>query len=286
MPTTQLTYGLEIEATQIDVSAAAALRESQIDWHHDGSLLSDSGVKLPKGIGGELVSPVLAASFTCGESGFNAVLTSDTANTDLVYQMCAAARKVNTTCGIHIHLGLPDDNGVSKWKPEHIRTFLAIGLMLEEKLFEVCPPSRAKSPHCRRIAEVYTQRDLGSFYPIGVVKPNKRENPKRYCWLNLIETKRVGNKPSRQFGAGPALGTIEIRMLGCTIRHGYVDAWVKLWLKVAGLVSSVPASLAMLQCGFSDYLQQEFEALQRCRNSCAGSELLSECISLAPSVDT
>jgi hypothetical protein len=102
---------------------------------------------------------------------------------------------------------------------------------------------------------------MGQFYPVGKVDPVKYSNQKRYCWLNLIETARKGNRSDSGFGGSPSTGTIEIRMLGETDNSAYIYYWLQLWLKIASLVAYAPNTLAISNCCFSDVLESDFHKL-------------------------
>jgi hypothetical protein len=102
---------------------------------------------------------------------------------------------------------------------------------------------------------------MGQFYPVGKVDPVKYSNQKRYCWLNLIETARKGNRSDSGFGGSPSTGTIEIRMLGETDNSAYIYYWLQLWLKIASLVAYAPNTLAISNCCFSDVLESDFQKL-------------------------
>jgi hypothetical protein len=123
-------------------------------------------------------------------------------------------------------------------------------------------PSRLNNDTCELISKRYTKNDLGQFYPMGRVDPNKYTNRKRYCWLNLIETARQGTRSDNGYGSSPATGTIEIRFLGETDCPSYIFMWTRLWLKIAALVAYVPSTLAIAQVCYSDLLEQDFFALK------------------------
>jgi len=259
----ELTFGLEIEATQLAQSWQATCQRYGLQRVADSSIINEDGQVVGKTIGGEIITPVLSGTCMAQEDGRNLSINVDAIHRQIAEAACTVAASVNSSCGVHIHLGKPSktDRNKSQWKPEEVRTFLVIGQLIEDRLFAVCPPSRKDSLHCKRILDCYSRDDLVSYYPVGDVKPNKRQNPKRYCWLNLIETKRVGEKPDRRFGAGPALGTVEIRMLGNTRRFDYIWQWTQLWMKIAALVAYVPASLAIMHCMPGNSLDADFEAL-------------------------
>jgi hypothetical protein len=131
---------------------------------------------------------------------------------------------------------------------------LIIGKMIESKMFGLVPPSRRDNSHCVKIDARYGAADFEQFYPVGNVNPRKYDNPKRYCWMNLIETRRVGTRSISGYGDSPATGTIEIRLLGETADPDYVERWTRLWLTIAGYVAFVPSSLAIMHCSLGNSL--------------------------------
>ena len=186
----------------------------------------------------------------------------------IIEDLCACAETVSPTCGLHVHLGRPakikeGENppfGVkSEWSPQHTRTWLSICAMLEEKLFKLVPESRKNSRHCRQITKIFDDNAMSAFYPIGSTVARKYENPQRYCWLNLIETRRRGT--SSGGASGPATGTVEVRMLGNTRRFTYIWHWVQLWVKIAALIAYVPPELAISHCVLSSTLKTDMEGL-------------------------
>jgi hypothetical protein len=138
---------------------------------------------------------------------------------------------------------------------------LIIGQILEPKLWKLVHKSRHNNDTCESISKRYSKTDMGQFYPVGKVDPVKYSNTKRYCWLNLIETARKGNRAESGFGGSPSTGTIEIRMLGETDNSAYIYYWLQLWLKIASLVAHAPNTLAISNCCFSDALDSEFQKL-------------------------
>jgi hypothetical protein len=138
---------------------------------------------------------------------------------------------------------------------------LIIGQILEPRLLSMVHASRHDNTTCQLIAKKYTKSDLGQFYPVGSVSPNKYQNLKRYCWLNLTETVRKGTRTDSGHGTSPGKGTIEIRFLGETDCPEYISEWVLLWLKIASLVAYAPPTMAISQICYSDFLEPDFFAL-------------------------
>jgi len=113
-----------------------------------------------------------------------------------------------------------------------------------------------------------------SYYPIGKVVANKRENTKRYCWLNLIETQRVGTKRTPGLGEGPATKTVEIRLLGNTRRFNYIWAWTRFWVRVAAYIAYVPTSLAVAQLTIG--LDKMLEEVRAAKAAADAAEISAE----------
>lgn len=277
-----ITTGFELECVNL-ASGSYRLADSEgFGRRYDRSIRGMAGEELPEhgpSAPVELVTPIIET---------RSELTADGRTREFSYGKMAAsitaltscANQVNSTCGFHVHLGRPNGEATgwnprrmpgisggpaSEWKPGHVRTMLLISLALEDKLFALVPDSRKRSRHCRRIREVYSVSDLEAYYPVGNPAPRKHDNEKRYCWLNLIETRRQGDPGESRVGyaRSEAFGTIEVRLLGETKDSAYCLAWAKLWIKIASAVAYLPSETAALHCLYSNFLQPDFDALSR-----------------------
>lgn len=275
----KITFGVELECVKLTSQASQLIQQHGFQRHFDGSIRGPRGEALPSTIeaggGSEVVTPVYAVDLQMDAEGKHLQLDYGTSKA-AIKAMCDCASEINTSCGIHVHLGNPGRDGKSIWKPEAVRTMLAICTLKEEQFFKLVPPSRHNNRHCARIKERFNENDLQSFYPIGTPMPRKSDNPKRYCWLNLIETRRKGtdSRPNRQ--ASEATGTIEIRLLGNTRRFDYIWSWVQLWVKIAAYVSHLSPSMALMHCAITDSLATEMEAVTTARNSAGASDRIVE----------
>jgi len=242
--------------------ARGLMARHSFSTHFDRSIKGRNGEDLPEtveaGGGVEIITKPLSFQVRAAQDGRGMTVNLG-ASTDAVRAVCECAAEVNKSCGLHIHLGRPSASCLtaSAWQPEHTRTMLLIGLSLEEKLFGLCPPSRRNSSYCKPIRQCYTAEELGSYYPMGTVNPGKYQNPKRYCWLNTVETRRDHPRSPR---------TIEVRMMGSVRRFDYILSWVKLWCKIAGYVGNVPSSLAIMHCCFSGSLDNDFAEIKRVKD--------------------
>jgi hypothetical protein len=266
----KITFGLELECVKLTNNASGLMQHRGFSRHYDASIRGPNGEHLPPTIeaggGSELVTPVYNVEIDSDDEGKKMQLNYGDAM-ERVRDLCACAAEVNTSCGLHIHLGRPGANNRSTWKPEHVRSWLAIGLILEERLFRMVPPSRRNNQTCLPIKQRFMDTDLQSFYPTGNVAPRKCDNPKRYCWLNLIETRRQGTDPTPGRMASTATGTIEIRMLGCTRRFEYIWAWTQLWSKIGAYIAYMSPTFALMHCGLTDSIATELEAVLRAKNA-------------------
>ena len=266
MPTKNLTFGLELEMAERSTEAERIIENRHFRYHYDATVEDSNG---RTGNAGELVTKPIVVKANVPE-GENTLFDLDmTAANSVIEDLCLCAGKVNKSCGLHVHLGNPV-NPVrgssiprSQWSEEQTRTMLIIGIMLENKMFNLCPPSRVSNRFCRKIADLYSMENLRSPDPIGPTVARKYGNDKRYCWLNLIETKRQGRDDLQEGRAeSPATGTFEIRMLGNTKRYEYIAAWTKFWLKIAGFVAWYPSSVAIMNCAIGEGIRQELEAIK------------------------
>jgi hypothetical protein len=295
-----ITVGLELECSVPSPNYKRIVMEQNFSERYDASIKGRRGEDLPRrvedGGGLEVVTPVYDIHVAGDSEGKRLRLNYGNLEAR-IYDLCACALEINESCGVHVHLGRPQaastpppapppgavavsrrgaasravatvaNNATSAlapslWKPDHVRTMLAIGLLLEEKLFKLVPQSRLSSTHCAPIRSKFSPTDLQSFYPLGEVHARKCDNAKRYCWMNLIETKRQGTDPVPGHMASPATGTIEIRMLGNTRRPNYIFAWTKLWAKVAAYVAYFPATFAIMHCCLTNSIEPELAEVE------------------------
>src|SRR5574343_299883 len=265
----KFTFGLELEVVKLSDQSHDIIARRGFTRRFDRTIKGHEGQTLPENIdeggGCELIRRPIEIDIACDQDGRNMRINWNDAE-DIVRDLAHCAREVNSSCGLHVHLGRPDRTEErSKWNPEQVRTMLTIGTRIEDKLMDLVPESRRRNEFAARISEKYTEDDLCSYYPMGEVHPRKYDNPKRYCWLNLIETARRGtsNQPGR--ANGPATGTIEIRLLGNVRRFNYMWAWTQLWCKIGAIVAYCPSSLAINHCQYK--LTADFDNVKRIKNS-------------------
>jgi len=260
-----ISFGLELECVRLHPLAGQIIEQMSFGHHLDHSIKGDNGETLPRswpGAGHEIVTKPTNIAVSMGSDGARMQMEFEPVR-NLIFQLASCSEHVNRSCGVHLHLGKPKGSTtVSRWSPDEVRTMLIIGQILEQRLTSMVHPSRLNNDTCELISKRYTKNDLGQFYPMGRVDPNKYTNRKRYCWLNLIETARQGTRSDNGYGSSPATGTIEIRFLGETDCPSYIFMWTRLWLKIAALVAYVPSTLAIAQVCYSDLLEQDFFALK------------------------
>ena len=261
-----ITVGVEVECVRTFPAITQIAQHFNFERHLDHSIRGDAGETLPRtgaGAGTEIVTrPILVPIVMNGDGN---ALTANCASLDAqIRAITQCMAHVNSSCGIHIHLGRPSrgNPNQSDWGPDRVRTMLVVGHILEERLMGVVHSSRRNNHHCERIGTRYSKADMGQFYPVGRVDPIKYNNTKRYCWLNLIETVRTGNRTEPGHGGSPSPGTVEIRLLGETMDYEYIRAWTSYWVKVAALVAYAPSSLAVAHCCLSSTLEADFLALK------------------------
>jgi len=285
-----LTFGVEIEALRLTDEALTIMQRRGFRRHYDGSIRGRNGERLPhtieEGGGSEVITPILTVRVSADDEGKHIVLDyGDTA--EIIKDMCDCIAEVNTSCGVHVHIGRPTERDPNKsvWKPEHVRSWLAVCTMREDKFYTLCPPSRRNNPHSMPIKSRFSDSDLTSFYPVGEVLPRKDENPKRYCWLNLIETKRRGNDPLPHRMGSEATGTVEIRMLGNTRRFSYIWSWIQLWMKVAAYIAYFNPTFSFMHTVVTDSISTELENVNREKNNGDAAEASTIIYNNAPRPD-
>jgi len=275
----KLTFGIELEGVRASSESQVLAQMWNFTKRYDHSITDDHGQPLPRtleeGGGFEYITPVLSVDVRMTNAGERLAINWGT-SLNAIRDLCLCVAHVNKSCGVHIHLGRPASDSVthSKWEPERVRTMLTVGMLLEPKIFDVVPESRRGNHHSNFIRSRYSSDDICQFYPTGNVVARKFDNPKRYCWMNLIETRRVGNDTRPGRGSSTALGTIEIRALGNTASYDYISAWTVLWMKIAAFVAYLPSSLAMMRCVFSEELASDFATLAKLKSTVDESVVL------------
>lgn len=259
-------FGVELECTR--VSSCMPRVVNQHNWliRHDGSVRTLQNEDMPDSR--EIITRPIPVDVEGSQDGACWHLSCSTLAQDII-DLCSCASEVNTTCGVHVHLGRPGkthsdwgDVNKSDWGPERVRTMLIIGLMLEDRMYDLCHDSRRCSAYCRKIRDIYTNEELGSYYPAGATVPdNKYDCLKRRCWLNIVETRRKGTDSRLLRGLSHGTGTIEIRLLGNTKNPEYIYSWIALWLQIASYVAYLPGSLAVMRAGYSGDLDRLFAAV-------------------------
>ena len=245
-----ITVGLELEGFggRLSTSRESIISRRGFVSHYDASVVDDAN---PPESGCEYVTQPVTVNVKMSNEGKGYRMDPGELN-DVIRDLCAVIPRVNKSCGVHVHLGRPGRNGRSDWKPMMVRTMLQLGWQLEPVMFDLCPDTRRNNSFCLPLASHYGFNEFTSFYPTGRVLPRKCDNPKRYCWLNLIETQREGTDPNPGRMSGPATGTIENRMLGHTNDPAYISAWVSLWVKLASFVAYLDPTFVFAHCCFDN----------------------------------
>lgn len=261
----KITVGMELEAVTLRDNAHLTDLVTARGWakRHDATILDSYGQPFPSNSsmqGKELTSPIMTCGYTVTD---NSISVNNADIIDAVVRCTSAVSEINKTCGFHLHFGKPksDVDLSSKWTPEKVRALLAFCQLYEDRLYDVCPASRKNNTYCKRIRESFTKAELSGYDPIGKVKPRKMQNPKRYCWVNIIETKRKGTDPRIGYQAGPATGTLEIRLLGNTKDVNYIMPWTYFWLKVFAALAAYSTSQFML-CAMNGTFDEEYLSLK------------------------
>lgn len=144
-----ITVGLELECVQTSQNVNEVCERHGFTRCMDHSIRSDFGEELPRtwpGAGTEIVTRPIYANVKMGGDGSRLdVNMADVAQA--IEHLCGCATHVNTSCGLHVHLGIPQGDGSSKWSPDNVRTMLTVGRILEQRLFSLVPISRRNNQH-------------------------------------------------------------------------------------------------------------------------------------------
>jgi len=244
----KLTLGLELEIACLSPQAEEIIAKRGFHKQHDGSIRRPDD--MPSAECGEIATGVLDVTVSMNRG----IPTIDYGKTmEVIDDLCRCAKLVNNSCGVHIHIGRPrsETDLKSKWSVDQLKTFIVIGKMMENTLYDLCPDSRKNDREvhsfCQNIHEIFNNSDLLNENLIaGAIHDNKYSNRQRRCWLNITEVFRDGQGSTIGSAASPK--TVEIRMLGNTKRSAYIQAWTKLWLKIGAYVAYAPATTAILHC--------------------------------------
>jgi hypothetical protein len=158
----------------------------------------------------EFISPVL-----CGHDGMRKLVAAVTAIKDVV------KAKVNSSCGVHVHVGFPRDPEALKRLTHAVATF-------EQALFaSTGTPRRENGRFCRGIQNEFspdirfTPNRYRDSYRSGRLSCNVAGVNDRYHILNL--TRMVGTSSQQ---------TVEFRVFSGTVRPEKILAWVRLCLAI------------------------------------------------------
>lgn len=126
------------------------------------------------------------------------------ANVNALYALASdRSLDVDTSCGFHVHTGLPE---VSRGaKRQWALFFYELGRRVENDAFRAVPESRRNNTYCRRL--------LPGANCVGYY--DQIPPPNRYQWINI----------SNLFIDGE-IETVEIRLLGSTRRPSYLVGWL------------------------------------------------------------
>ena len=260
-----LTAGLEFEMVKAKQNLYDTVNENTFGVRRDRSIQDAVGEEVEgrefQAI--ELVTPVYEVGITWSRS--EVFPKTREALSRNIFNLTSTAESVNSSCGIHLHIGNPSETHRTMWNPNQLAgvqggpasewsvtqvyTWLMVGVYFEQAgIFDTVPKSRAKDSNCAKIISRYQADELSSNDPIGDLVPRKYDNIKRYCWLNLIETRRPKNPRENRIGyaSSEKLGTVEIRLLGETMNPEYIVAWCDFWLHVAAIIATYAPHKAIM----------------------------------------
>lgn len=224
-------FGIEIECFNVNPATREAVR--RLGWivKNDGSIRGNDTA--------EIVSPPLTVSDAAFES---------------VRAVCAAIRagggRVNSTCGLHVHVEARDDLRVCK--PGHFFTSLVTRYaMLEDQIDFLVPFSRRESrnSYCastknllcviqeNRVATYFRYMEVDPYARVPVSVTERNDNGDctvrdylegNMCEGNLLYLFRGLNRYYKvNFNAYIQHGTVEFRGFGASLNSTKIIAWVK-----------------------------------------------------------
>jgi hypothetical protein len=105
-----ISVGLELEMTKISTAANMAFDQHNFGRRTDASICDNAGNPLPRhgpNVGIEIVTPILEASVELSPNGDADKFGFDKIR-PVIKDLTACAASVNSSCGLHVHLGRPN----------------------------------------------------------------------------------------------------------------------------------------------------------------------------------
>lgn len=208
-------FGVELEFQGIRLSTAAAAIAPVLGYtpaitgyHQSGTpdftrwhVERDSSVTSARGIGGEVVSPILQGS------------TGITEMREVMRALAGSGARVTVKCGMHVHVNALDLTG------EQIARLIAVYADRQPAMDELVSPSRRNGGFCRRVSESEKIHWGEQFKANG---QQTRPVADRYRVVNVTSFTRTG--------------TIEFRQHQGTMNASKAAAWVEMLLSMVNAV--------------------------------------------------
>lgn len=237
------TFGIELEVSRGFIPKWKAARGLNILCIKDGSI--DGGADNG---GPEYVTGILT-----GDTGIN--------HLQKICQELSKRTLVNSTCGIHIHLGNID------FTPKFLVNSYRLALILENEIFSTLPLSRRKNRYCKKLKKfkfrpaigdtkqnlIEIEEDYNTLFahmavekatnptfqynkdtqhPLGAKCGYNHETP-RYCWLNYIPAVFNTRGDSSQ-------KSIEIRNMNGSTNFTKIKNWLLFFMAFMAFVDKYP----------------------------------------------
>ncbi len=233
------TFGVELEVSRGFIPAYMSY-DFNISCVRDGSLNGGEG-------GAEYVTGILT-----GDTGFNHL-----------QEICgelSKRSKVDNSCGIHVHLGIPGKTGFSK---QLLINSYRLYCFLENEVFAMLPKSRRKNDYCKPLKKMKFRQalnkesieldedynDLMAYMTNNKIKScdgnhNKRTNhpqgskcgydksTPRYCWVNYV--------PAMFDTRGNQSYSIEIRNHSGSTNFTKIKNWVLIQMAILAFADQYP----------------------------------------------
>mgnify|MGYP003654728996 CR=1 FL=1 len=203
------TFGVEIETS-----------DGRIDYYDD---LNCSAVNDGSISGKEYVTGVLV-----GDSGLSMLKKI----CDRVNDNCS----ISSSCGIHVHIGGATFNRRFTIMATHL------GLMLQDEMFSMLPPSRASNSYCKKIPTKHEEMNFNNYkehladliYSSATLDKNNNKKSrlgryptKRYTWLNMVGYSQENGH-----------NTIEFRPHSASMNYVKIRNWVLICMAFTSFVEN------------------------------------------------
>ena len=203
-----------------------------------GVELETSGGYIPSCDGDDLNASAVEDGSISGKEYVTGVLVGDS-GLSMLKKVCDTVQEnceINSQCGIHVHIG--GANFTRRF------TIMAVhlGLMLQDEIFEMMPPSRKTNTYCKPIPSNHKEMNFNNYkehladliYSSCTLDKNYNKKTrlgrypsKRYSWLNMVGYSQANGH-----------NTIEFRNHGASMNYDKIRNWTLICMAFVNFVEN------------------------------------------------